>query len=282
MERRRPFDRLGRWAPRSLALVFTLALLAPVSLAAPASVQASHAPSVALSGSVTGSSATMTAHRDGWGAIVSVAVRDTRSDGDCAFATVYLRVANGSDPNRRTENCSGVGTTLRRHFRLAAPRIGTAISQIALKVCRNVAFNFDPCVTKTVTLPQMTRHGTASRIAATDAIMRLSLASFKVRKAQAAPPYDWNDDGCSVPGWLPFTSKFKLACQRHDFGYRNFGGDNAFQPTDARRALVDSRFKQDMRAICLANYTLLRPLCYASANAGYGIVRTLGGRAFFD
>ena len=267
-------------AGRALLLILGLATVTPAYLATPAPADASHSTTVSLSASTTGSSASITAVRDGWGATIRVAVRDTKADGYCAFATVSLNVSGGSDPNSRTENCSGLGSVRLRTFRLSAGA-GTGISQVSVKACRNIPWASDNCASTTITLPQMHAHASADRIAATDAIMRLSLASFQTRKNQAAPPYDWNDDGCSVPGWLPFTSAFNLACERHDFGYRNFGRDNDYHPSDGRRSMVDSQFLADMRAICVARYTLRRPLCYASANAGYALVREFGGDAFF-
>jgi hypothetical protein len=270
-----------RWGPRSRAALLAGATMASLSLAAPASVEASHSTTIKISDSVPGASATVHATRDGWGARVQVWVWDTRSDGDCAFVKVILDVANGNDAEKRTENCSGVGSVRLASYRLSAPMLGTHLRAIKTEVCRNVPWGSDDCAYRTVTLPQMHSHATASRIAATDAVMELSMSAFQALKDQAPPPYDWSDDGCSVPGWLPYTSAFRPACERHDFGYRNFGGSKDYQPSDARRARVDARFKEDMYKICEDKYTWQEPFCKVSARAGYNLVRTLGGPAFF-
>jgi hypothetical protein len=66
--------------------------------------------------------------------------------------------------------------------------------------------------------------------------------------------FDWNDNGCSAPdivqGWSDF---FDRSCQRHDFGYRNFGHGLALgSPADkaAQKAAVDSQLLADMRQQC--------------------------------
>ena len=258
-----------------------IALLTFVALAlvAPSAVAAHHSTTVYISTSTTGSSASISAVRDGWGATIRVAVRDTKSDGKCAFATVSLNVSSGPDPSRRTENCSGYGSVKLATFRLSA-NAGTGISQVKLKVCRNVPIWPDNCSSRSVTLPQMHAHGTAARIAATDAIMRLSLAQFQALKDQAPSPYDWNDDGCSVPSWT-YHFSFNDACERHDFGYRNFGRDREYNPSDSRRAMVDGVFLSDLNHICAGYSIFVRPLCYSEAAAGYQLVHVFGGRAFF-
>jgi hypothetical protein len=268
-------------ARRGVILLACLLGLTPAFVGTPTDAAASHSTQVSISASTTGSSGSITAVRDGWGATIRLAVRDTKADGDCAFATVSLDVATGPDPSRRTNNCSGAGSVRLASFRLSA-NVGTSIRAVKLKVCRDRSWWPDNCSTRSVTLPQMHAHATAARIAATETIMRLSLTQFLVLKSQAPAPYDWADDGCSVPGWLPYTSAFNPACERHDFGYRNFGGDQAYNPSDSRRSFVDSRFLADMDSICVDRYPVwARPPCYASASAGYSIVRTLGGRAFF-
>lgn len=265
---------------RANLILLGTTILALAMLAGPTVALGSHSATVHTSASTTGSSASISATRDGWGAIIDVAVRDTKSDGKCAFAIVYLGVSSGSDPSRRTENCHGNGSVLRWHYRLGAG-LGTGISTIKVKACRNVPIWPDNCSSTTVTLPQMFAHGTPERIAATDAIMELSLDQFEALKDTAPSPYDWEDDGCSVPDWS-YHFAFNDACERHDFGYRNFGGSRQYLPSDSRRSKVDSTFLADMKHICTHYSWLVRPVCYAEANAGYGIVRIAGGSAFFE
>src|SRR5262249_53429724 len=50
--------------------------------------------------------------------------------------------------------------------------------------------------------------------AVADWYMTGSLGRFLQAKDQAAPPYNWIDDGCG--GLIPLDP-----CKRHDFGYRN-------------------------------------------------------------
>ncbi len=108
--------------------------------------------------------------------------------------------------------------------------------------------------------------------------------------------YDWSADGCSTPvagvpgvgGYLKNNPvpgiNFAKACNRHDFGYRNYGKAGGLQmhPTDYRRRAVDARFYWDMTWICDNEVNVaLRSSCYGWRNVYYKAVRNFGGRPFF-
>ena len=56
----------------------------------------------------------------------------------------------------------------------------------------------------------------------------VDIGTFVSTRAAPFPgPYDWSSDGCSTPlpvglGDTGRSYNFRAACQRHDFGYRNF------------------------------------------------------------
>lgn len=96
------------------------------------------------------------------------------------------------------------------------------------------------------------------------------------------PSYDWGRDGCSAPGWVSAifgdaNTRFRPACNQHDFGYRNyrkFGMANEWN-----RLKIDSKFYSNMLSICSANYAWYNPLRYAcnkSAETYYNAVRVAG------
>jgi hypothetical protein len=107
------------------------------------------------------------------------------------------------------------------------------------------------------------------------------LVAFQHVKAAAPAPFDWSDDGCSVVPDRPLGYDFHAACQRHDFGYRNFGQGLMLDPSPARRASVDRRFRSDLDAVCARErLSLRRQACRALALTYFEGVRLLGARAF--
>jgi hypothetical protein len=102
----------------------------------------------------------------------------------------------------------------------------------------------------------------------------------------AAPPSDpakprpdylvWESDGCSAPvlGRGPFD--FTLACNRHDFGWRNLKNiDGPDVPTwqVQNKDRVDAGFLHDMRVRCAAVPAILRIGCDTTARVYYTAVR---------
>jgi Prokaryotic phospholipase A2 len=115
--------------------------------------------------------------------------------------------------------------------------------------------------------------------------MTSSMTRFQEEKSRAPQPYDWTDDGCSNPV-LPEGLKdrpallfsFKDACERHDFGYRNYGKyyGRQISPTDATKAWIDAIFLGDMNAACADSSS-----CLVWAAAYYNAVRFMAGEAFY-
>lgn len=74
--------------------------------------------------------------------------------------------------------------------------------------------------------------------------------------AYDAPRLDWSSDLCSVPvvtepqRSVPQGFDFRAACERHDFGYRNYKAQGRF--TEDLRRRVDDGFLADMDAVCAA------------------------------
>ena len=121
--------------------------------------------------------------------------------------------------------------------------------------------------------------GTGTAQAAIDApavtdnyLFSKTLAEFGALKAQRpnADQLDWSDDGCSWSPDSPFGFKFLPACQRHDFGYRNYKRQGRF--TEANRLRIDNNFKADMYFQCAGNW-----VCNRTADVYYAAVREFGG-----
>ena len=86
----------------------------------------------------------------------------------------------------------------------------------------------------------------------------------------------WASDGCSAPvlGSGPFD--FTLACNRHDFGWRNlkeFDGDSTPMWQIDNKDRVDAGFLYDMRTRCSALPSLVRFGCDTTARIYYTAVR---------
>jgi len=86
----------------------------------------------------------------------------------------------------------------------------------------------------------------------------------------------WVSDGCSAPvlGAGPFD--FTLACNRHDFGWRNlkeFDDDSVPMWQIDNKDRVDAGFLYDMRSRCSALPALMRLGCDTTARIYYTAVR---------
>jgi len=114
---------------------------------------------------------------------------------------------------------------------------------------------------------------------------------------------NWTNNGCSIPKEVKdirgigkiiekLGDMWQKSCDRHDFGYRNFGSNTTtpgvhpkFSPTKATKAKIDKRFRSNMKIQCDKNLTgievVLRPLCHKAADAFYLAVKVKGGKAFF-
>jgi hypothetical protein len=83
--------------------------------------------------------------------------------------------------------------------------------------------------------------------------------------------FDWSTDYCSASPDQPFGFDFRLPCQRHNFGYRNFKRLNAFP---ANKPRIDDSFYYDMKQVC-ARYSA-RAACLSTAWTYYQAVKRFG------
>ncbi|MCA0296810.1 MAG: phospholipase [Actinobacteria bacterium] len=128
-------------------------------------------------------------------------------------------------------------------------------------------------------------------------------AAIQVRKEEVGGPLygaykklyptqlNWTNDGCSIPKkvkdvWGLGAIAKKLAeiwqhsCDRHDFGYRNFGSNTTtpgvhhkFSPTEATKHKIDVRFQKNMKLQCNDVNVVFRGPCKKAADVFYLIVR---------
>lgn len=125
----------------------------------------------------------------------------------------------------------------------------------------------------TDTAPQVVRPALEARAVA---IMTGSMRSFQRQDDAARGPYDWTDNACSrVP-----DGRFAEACDRHDFGYRNFGKGLRIDRTESRRQWIDDRFRDDMYEAC-EGAPGPDVLCRRIADVYHRGVRLGGASAFF-
>lgn len=118
-----------------------------------------------------------------------------------------------------------------------------------------------------------------------DGIMALTYTEFATTPHVA--PFNWTSDGCSVPSaFTPYRKVFRPACDLHDFGYRNYGGNHELKlaPTLETKNWIDGRFREEMVRVCEDTYKtpLRRQSCFAAAEAYYQAVNKSpqGARAF--
>lgn len=104
-----------------------------------------------------------------------------------------------------------------------------------------------------------------------DAYMMSPLSEFLVTKSQQPGPFDWSDNGCSFPFDYPTLPQFHEPCQRHDFGYRNYGRGPTLAPDEGTRRWIDDRLLLDMVNSCNGDSGCLR-----AANDTYIGLRLFG------
>jgi hypothetical protein len=73
-------------------------------------------------------------------------------------------------------------------------------------------------------------------------LFSISLPSFMARRGDPST-LDWSTDSCSSSPDNPFGFPFDPACQRHDFGYRNYKAQGRF--SDANKLRIDNNFKTE-------------------------------------
>jgi hypothetical protein len=123
--------------------------------------------------------------------------------------------------------------------------------------------------------------------AGAEAIFYVPTERFLALKRRHVGPYNWTDDGCSVPAFLNVSvpvlryasSTFVAQCAQHDFAYRNFGGALHLDRSETRRRSVDRYFYAQMRSRCHQR-DVVRPhrvtRCLAYARLFYLAVRAFG------
>lgn len=74
----------------------------------------------------------------------------------------------------------------------------------------------------------------------------------KFRKLRKEKPYNgqlnWTTDTCSWSPDQPQGYDFRTACQRHDFGYRNYKKQDRLAESSRKR--IDDNFQKDMYQVC--------------------------------
>ncbi|KAF2092890.1 hypothetical protein NA57DRAFT_61994 [Rhizodiscina lignyota] len=111
---------------------------------------------------------------------------------------------------------------------------------------------------------------------ADDYIFTLTLDEFEAKRAATDPPcFDWSSDNCSDSPDNPLGFPFSPACQRHDFGYRNYKAEGRF--TEDNRKRIDDNFKSDLDGICSQYSGLEKDTCDGLADVYYEAVREFGG-----
>jgi hypothetical protein len=95
----------------------------------------------------------------------------------------------------------------------------------------------------------------------------------------AAYGFDWTTDYCSDSPDQPLGFDFRLPCQRHDFGYRNFKSIGTFP---ANKSRIDDSFYFDLKAKCATYNAFVRPACTSLAWTYYQAVSVFGSVQLSD
>jgi hypothetical protein len=97
--------------------------------------------------------------------------------------------------------------------------------------------------------------------------------------AWSAYGFDWSTDYCSTSPDQPLGFDFRLSCQRHDFGYRNYKAVGAFP---ANKSRIDDSFYYDLKAKCATYNAFVRPACKSLAWTYYQAVVAFGNVVLSD
>ena len=230
--------------------------------------------------------ASYTAWRRGWSVYVAVKTRDIKADGFCVTGDVQIKVAGWSNP-RRTHfgKACGRGHSASDTVKLTAGW-GFSFSSLEVRICRDkvVELSCKPAV-MTVKPNKADWPSLSSQMTK---YMNESMSAFQRNKKNHPGRFDWSDDGCSIPEFASvivgsqYKSYFRDSCERHDFGYRNYGHGLTIAPFDSRREFVDLNFRKDMRNWCAGHRTgSSLSACYSAAQKYVDGVRLGGGFAFY-
>lgn len=75
-------------------------------------------------------------------------------------------------------------------------------------------------------------------------LFHITLDEFQARRAARDPPeLDWTSDDCTNAPQNPLNYHFGQACQRHDFGYRNYKRERRFNILT--KLLLDNNFRAE-------------------------------------
>ncbi len=91
--------------------------------------------------------------------------------------------------------------------------------------------------------------------------------------------FDWSTDYCSTSPDQPLGFDFRLSCQRHDFGYRNYKAVGQFP---ANKSRIDDAFYRDLKAKCATYNAFVRPACTSLAWTYYQAVSAFGNVVVSD
>ncbi|MFC9295897.1 phospholipase [Streptomyces sp. NPDC057011] len=93
------------------------------------------------------------------------------------------------------------------------------------------------------------------------------------RDAWAAYGFDWSTDYCTSSPDNPFGFPFRMACARHDFGYRNHRAAGLFAAAKPR---LDEAFHADLRRVCARYSGARKSSCDSTAWTYYQAARLFG------
>lgn len=216
-------------------------------------------------------SATMMQRDDG-AIYAKVRVRDTAADGVCAHGTIRWHHVNGSDYDDYGMHFCGAGGEPAQPFAVP-PRDWRAYTGMS------VGAFVDGGAPRYATVRQWDR---ARLLDEANRIMRKTYRGFDLyKKLFRTWPYDWNDNGCSGPTPRNLKRLFNLACEQHDFGYRNYGQYLDLGRTEAKRKWIDDRLREELLRICRAETAVLRTHCVVAANTMWAVLRREGAGYFF-
>ncbi|MGW0751161.1 phospholipase [Streptomyces sp. NPDC002587] len=99
-------------------------------------------------------------------------------------------------------------------------------------------------------------------------------AAARANRAGWSPyGFDWSTDYCTSSPDNPFGFPFRMACARHDFGYRNHRAAGLFPAAKSR---LDEAFHADLKRVCAHYSGSRRGSCDSTAWTYYQAVRILG------
>lgn len=119
-----------------------------------------------------------------------------------------------------------------------------------------------------------------------DRFMNMTYTAFAAASVNRPTPFNWSSDGCNAPTPVSIQRLFRLPCNQHDFGYRNYGTGLMLGRNEATRDWIDSRFLTEMRRLCKASFpawwqTGNERACRWEANTMWVAVRHWGRSRFY-